>query len=323
MQPKISVIIPVHNTANYLKQCLDSVCSQTLEELEIICINDGSTDCSGEIFHDYSQRDTRIKIISFEKNRGVSAARNAGIDAATGKYIGFVDSDDRIIPDFYRMLYEHSGDDIDIIKGETRYFVKETILQDSFVDYFDNNQKIMGNKGYFYYYFFCAIYRRDFISQYHIRFFEDLCYSEDLCFATSAARHCDSLVCVDGAIYYYVLNSASATHTVKDKRFLYLRSFVLSIDRMLNTANATSLDMQVYCAQLCRILVHLKLSFNDKLLDSEIVKQWEEYIIKNAKYPDTISRMVQEDLFGYYGASRKYIFQQLRSSIQEKKNLNT
>ena len=90
---KVSVIIPLYNVENYLKQCLDSVVNQTLKEIEIICINDGSTDNSKQILEDYARKDDRIKIIN-RKNSGQGVARNVGIKYAKGEYIGFVDSDD-------------------------------------------------------------------------------------------------------------------------------------------------------------------------------------------------------------------------------------
>ena len=89
----LSVIIPVYNVEPYLEQCLDSVINQTYKNLEIICINDGSTDNSLKILEKYQKKDSRIKLIN-QKNKGVAAARNAGLDIATGEYITFVDSDD-------------------------------------------------------------------------------------------------------------------------------------------------------------------------------------------------------------------------------------
>lgn len=93
----ISVIIPVYNSARYLPKCLDSIINQTYQNLEIICINDGSTDNSVKILQNYTKKDPRIKILN-QKNAGLSTARNSGIKAATGKYITFVDSDDQIKP---------------------------------------------------------------------------------------------------------------------------------------------------------------------------------------------------------------------------------
>ena len=103
--PKVSVIIPVFNTEKYLRKCLNSVCNQTLKDIEIICVNDSSTDDSLEILKEYAAKDERIKLINFIENKGAAAARNAGIDIARGEYIGFVDCDDYIDLDFYEKLY--------------------------------------------------------------------------------------------------------------------------------------------------------------------------------------------------------------------------
>lgn len=101
--PKISVIIPVYNTEKYLSRCLDSVVNQTFKDLEIICVNDGSTDNSNEILDRYASKDNRITVIN-QKNGGLSAARNTGLRHASGQYIGFVDSDDWIDIDYYECL---------------------------------------------------------------------------------------------------------------------------------------------------------------------------------------------------------------------------
>lgn len=120
--PKVSVIIPVYNTEKYLKKCLDSVCNQTLQDIEIICINDCSQDNCLEILKAYALSDTRVRIIDFKENRGAGAARNAGIEAAQGEYIGFVDSDDFIDLDFYEKLY-NSGTKTkaNVVKGAVEH----------------------------------------------------------------------------------------------------------------------------------------------------------------------------------------------------------
>lgn len=101
---KISVIVPVYNVKKYLPKCLDSIIAQSLKEIEIICVNDGSTDGSDKILNEYANKDNRIKIIN-RKNGGLSAARNTAIPYAKGKYIGFVDSDDYIEPAMYELMY--------------------------------------------------------------------------------------------------------------------------------------------------------------------------------------------------------------------------
>ena len=104
---KVSVLVPVYNVEKYLTQCLDSIIGQTLKDIEIICVNDGSTDSSLEILKEYENKDRRIKIVD-KKNGGLPSARNAGLDAATGEYVSFIDSDDYIQPDMMATLYENA-----------------------------------------------------------------------------------------------------------------------------------------------------------------------------------------------------------------------
>lgn len=103
----ISVIVPVYNVEPYLEKCLDSIIGQTYKDLEILVIDDGSTDRSGEICDNYAQKDKRIKVFHTE-NQGLSTARNLGLDHAKGEYIGFVDSDDWIEPDMYACLLKNA-----------------------------------------------------------------------------------------------------------------------------------------------------------------------------------------------------------------------
>jgi len=103
-QPKVSVIIPVYNLELYLRRCLDSVVCQTLKDIEIICVNDGSTDGSPAILREYEGTDSRVRVAD-QENSGPGLARNTGIRMARGEYIGFVDGDDRVEPEMYEKMY--------------------------------------------------------------------------------------------------------------------------------------------------------------------------------------------------------------------------
>ena len=103
--PLVSIIIPIYNTKKYFKTCLDSVINQTYQNLEIILVDDGSTDDSGKIADDYAKKDKRIKVIH-QKNQGQSTARNVGLKKATGNYISFVDSDDELNKNFIKELLQ-------------------------------------------------------------------------------------------------------------------------------------------------------------------------------------------------------------------------
>lgn len=106
MNPKLSIIVPVYNAEKYLNKCIKSILNQKINDFELILINDGSTDCSGEICESYAEIDDRIKVIHKE-NAGQAAARNLGIKLSKGDYIGFIDSDDWIHTDMYSILLKH------------------------------------------------------------------------------------------------------------------------------------------------------------------------------------------------------------------------
>lgn len=114
MEILITVIIPVYNVEKYLNRCLESVIKQTYKNLEIICVNDGSTDKSSDILKEYAKKDKRIKIVEKE-NGGLSSARNAGLEIAKGEFIGFIDSDDWINPTTYEKAISKMAEDIDIV----------------------------------------------------------------------------------------------------------------------------------------------------------------------------------------------------------------
>ena len=113
--PQVSVIVPVYNTEKYLAQCVDSILAQTLRDIEVILVDDGSTDNSPAICDSYKSRDERIKVIH-QQNKGLSAARNAGIRIASGKYIAFVDSDDFVDCKMYEcMLHLAESENVPLV----------------------------------------------------------------------------------------------------------------------------------------------------------------------------------------------------------------
>ena len=104
---KVSVIVPVYNAQQYLETCMDSICGQTLKELEILCVDDGSTDASYEILQNYAKKDSRIKLLS-QKNQYAGVARNHGMKYARGKYMAFLDADDYFECDMLEKMYERA-----------------------------------------------------------------------------------------------------------------------------------------------------------------------------------------------------------------------
>ena len=134
MKPNISIIVPVYNAEKYLHQCIDSILKQTFSNYELILVDDFSNDNSFKICDDYSKKDERIKIIKKLKNEGSSLARKTGLDAATGDYIQFIDSDDWVEPEMLEIIYYKAiSDNNDIVISNVNYFENEklkTIIQD-------------------------------------------------------------------------------------------------------------------------------------------------------------------------------------------------
>lgn len=128
-KPKISIIVPVYQVEKYLNECITSIVNQTYRNLEIILVDDGSKDCCPELCEMWAEKDRRIRVIH-KKNGGLSDARNKGLEVATGEYIGFVDSDDRIREDMYEKLYKSLAEcQAEIAECGTVYFKDENIIR--------------------------------------------------------------------------------------------------------------------------------------------------------------------------------------------------
>lgn len=242
--PKVSVIIPVYNTEKFLRKCLDSVCNQTLQDIEIICINDCSTDGSLEILREYAGKDNRIKLIELFENGGAAKARNIGIDIAHGEYIGFVDSDDFVDLDFYEKLYNKAVETgADAVKGKLYLYDINTnkVYLEAWIDINDSVKK---NKANFYFTFTTAIYKSSLIKEYNIRFLEGLIHFEDPYFTIMAAIHYNKLEVIDDAKYYYINNpnSTSRKNITKEQA----KSIVYGADVVLDLLNNANIDKLHY-----------------------------------------------------------------------------
>ena len=207
----ISVIIPVYNSGKYLNKCLDSIINQTHKELDIILIDDGSTDGSGEVCDEYAQKDDRITVIH-QQNRGVSSARNAGIKIAKGDFFNFPDSDDYIDTDCYEyclgLMDEHK---CDIVSYE--YYVTysdrevQHVSDDSFYGLFDKegtHNVIMGCAS-----FACnRVFSKKAVEG--ILFKEDIFRGEDGLFVHNCIEQIESAFFDKRAMYHYVQSEESA-----------------------------------------------------------------------------------------------------------------
>ena len=223
MDKLVSVIIPVYNVESYLSRCLDSVLNQTYKDIEIILIDDGSTDNSLKICNKYQKKDKRIKVIS-NTNHGVSYTRNCGIDAAKGNYIIFIDSDDYIDNRMIEILYNSLiNNDVDFSmcnicsiteKGD---IIKATYNATNIVD----NQEFMENIynfDYSYGYPINKLFKRKTIG--NIRFKENIHFMEDFTFICDVMRNVKNVYYCNDVLYYYVQRKNSSTHNTYSDRWL-------------------------------------------------------------------------------------------------------
>ncbi len=134
MTPRVSIIVPVYNKETYLGACLDSLAAQTLAGIEIICIDDGSTDGSRGILRDAADKNPLIQVVEFHQNQGVSAARNHGMGLATGQYLRFVDADDLLPPGSSELLYDRAlATRADLVRGGLSLFLGNDVQHPTFV----------------------------------------------------------------------------------------------------------------------------------------------------------------------------------------------
>ena len=193
---KVSVVVPVYNVENYLRKNLDSIRNQTLKDIEIICVDDGSTDSSLQILQEYAQMDGRIRIIE-QQNAGAGAARNKGLDAAQGKYLSFLDSDDFFEPDMLEKMYrlaEKDQTDFVVCKSDQYHTDKEEFVPVSWVvrekeippyQPFSHRQMTDNIFKVFVGWAWDKLYLRSFVQEYGLRFQEQRT-SNDLLFVFSA-----------------------------------------------------------------------------------------------------------------------------------------
>ena len=201
--PKISIIIPVYNTEKYLRECLDSIVDQTLREIEIICVNDGSSDNSPAILREYEANDARIRVID-QENSGLAAARNQGVELAEGKYILFVDSDDWIELTLCATVFviaEREQADMTYFFLTNRHnlsksFKKRNLTKEDFI-----------TDGYA-----CSkLWSRIFLLNNDLRFRQEIRYLEDQVFTWDAATSNPKIALVPEKLYNYRANPDSLT----------------------------------------------------------------------------------------------------------------
>lgn len=203
--PKISIIIPVYNADATLCRCVDSILAQTFADFEVLLVNDGSTDSSGEVCDEYSAKDDRVKVFH-KANGGASSARNMGIENARGEYVTFIDSDDEILPNFLNDLYVE-GYDL-VVCGMERSGYNPGIVEPSrngevFIESELANVWNEQFSNFVYWFVVCKLYKTSILRQYGLYFNTDMFYAEDFAFLLNYLLHINSYYMVKSHGYKY------------------------------------------------------------------------------------------------------------------------
>ena len=219
MKDLITIIIPVYNVEKYLKQCIESVIKQTYTNLEIILVDDGSTDNSGNICDEYKKNDIRIKVIHKE-NGGVSCARNFGLENASGKYIGFIDSDDYVEPEYCEKLLKSIKENnvqCALCKFDKVYEKNNSSIINESNYIIDTNSFIMEvlnvQKGFG----FCTqkLWTRE--ALFDIRYNEKIKVGEDSLFCIESCKNIENIYVLNEKLYHYRFNENSLVRKFDEK----------------------------------------------------------------------------------------------------------
>lgn len=243
-RPLVSIVLPVYNAQNHIARCLESICSQSWQELEIIVLNDGSKDQSLPVCDEFRARDKRILLVD-KTNSGVSDTRNLGLKLASGTYVQFVDSDDYLDPDFTAQLVTAAeANHADLVIAPYKMVIpagasKPEQMLDKLQDeigfmsvarppevreygflpagVYDKDafaRRLMDKPAsYFYGVLWNKLYRRDLLVQHEIQFTSEVKWAEDFVFNLQYIQYADTFVALDKAGYYYVQNPQSICHT--------------------------------------------------------------------------------------------------------------
>ena len=246
----ISVVIPVFNTEKYLKKCIDSIINQTIKDIEVICVNDCSTDNSLEILKNFAKKDTRIKIIDLKENKGVSNARNLGIDSAQGEYIYLIDSDDWLDKDYLEQMLNkirETNSDIIINANFVNEYEDKTKKAYSNFKFLTENFETLDSKivqKFFPPAIWTRLYKRDFLKKYNLNFPMVKGGAEDIYFAYACDLIQEKSYIFKGPYHHYYQRQTSAMHS-KERGFHYIESFKL-LYTFLNDNNIDLNDIKLF-----------------------------------------------------------------------------
>lgn len=290
MAPEISIIIPAYNEEKNIARCLNSVLAQTFESFEAICIDDGSTDNTTEIIKSFAEKDERIILLK-NPDKGVSSARNFGIENAKGNYIGFVDSDDFIQPQMYEFLYRavtENNCDFSVCKYKKTSEIEEKIFEyktekfhpENFIKNFDETELVFSSA--------CT----KLISK---KILNDICFKnfkigEDTIFNSELYLKSSSSILINAELYTYYINpqSVSFTELWSEKWFDLIQTRFISFDILKNKNEALS---SFYLERGMKLLLSYKFNLKGSPNEEKFKAQLKNYF-KNYFKPFMICKSI-------------------------------
>ncbi|GFI01230.1 putative glycosyltransferase EpsJ [Lachnospiraceae bacterium] len=312
IEPLVSIILPIYNSKEYLRKCLESVCGQTYKNLEIICIDDGSTDGSEVILDEFGKKDERIKIVHKENN-GESSARNAGLKIMSGSYVGFVDCDDWIEAQMYeKLVHAMLEQDVDIVAASwykdidtvsqkienSGQVKKEAFGRNELLNYIYQRDSYRG-----FAYMWNKLYRRELFYDRKgelILFPEDLALGGDVLYLARLAFNSKRAFYIDEGFYHYYQRSTSGCHTTDlKKRMDWIEAYRRVIEYAVKngTDEAVLIWIKRFMAYHSSNVAELAyVQKNKKILDQciNIMKcYYKEYVSTNGQYSERIQRYNQ------------------------------
>ena len=278
---QLSIIVPIYNAENFLRKCLDSILAQTMSNFELICVNDGSTDKSFKILDAYEKKDKRVRVVT-KPNGGLVSARKAGVSAATGKYIGFVDADDWIEPEMYERLYklavENNADLVssDYIQDgnytsvsrdavEAGVYTNEKMQDLLNMAILHLKKKDKGLSGSL-----CTkLFRSDILKRVIVNIPENITMSEDKVTMISYLLECNSAVIIHEAYYHYIMHNQSMTHSEDSQYLISLNQVFQYLKSLYSHANFSEdmrTQVELYVIQLLIKGINTRLGFTNRNL---------------------------------------------------------
>ncbi len=266
----VSVIIPVYNVAKYIDDCVSSVCSQTMKNIEILLVDDGSTDNSAEMCARWTEKDSRVRLIQ-QPNQGVSVARNRGIEESRGKWIAFIDSDDWIEPEYLETLYKNAvknNTDVSIC-GFFFDYPDEQVARGHYpTDMSFNGRKevsriqiqilaknmcgIDGNSGDRIGAPWCKLFKADFIKSNKLTYVPGLRRSQDVVFNLYALEKAEKICYVNIPAYHYRIIEESVCNKFSKQILLNVTAYLSEMDRFIQTYhNNDSVFREAFYTKTC------------------------------------------------------------------------